>query len=57
MSGRAEMLPRLDLPLNRIIYITFSIFAYSSNIVITSFVRMGSMIAEGTLKRGNAEIL
>ena len=30
-SGRAEEPPRSDLPLNRILYIPFRIFAYSSN--------------------------
>ena len=50
VSGRAEVPPRSDFPLNRILYIPFSIFAYSSNMVIASFVRMGSMIAEGTSK-------
>ena len=48
--GRAEVTPRSDLPLNRILYIPFSIFAYSSNIVIASLVRIESMLSEGTLK-------
>ena len=50
VSGRAEVPPRSDLPLNRILYIPFSIFAYSSNIVIANLVRIESMLAEGTLK-------
>ena len=50
LAGRAEVPPWSDLPLNRILYIPFSIFAYSSNIFIANFVRMGSTLAEGTLK-------
>jgi hypothetical protein len=50
VSERAEVPPRSALPLNRILYIPFSIFAYSSNMVIASFVRMGSKLAEGTSK-------
>ena len=50
VSGRAEVTPRSDLPLNRILYIPFSIFAYSSNIVMANLVRIESMLAEGTLK-------
>ena len=34
VSGRAEVPLRSALPLNRVLYIPFSIFAYSSNIVI-----------------------
>jgi hypothetical protein len=49
VSGRAEVPPRSDLSLNRILYIPFSIFAYSSNIVIASLVRIESMLVEGTL--------
>ena len=47
VSGRAEVPPRSDLPLNRVLYIPFSIFAYSSNIVIANLVRIESMLAEG----------
>ncbi len=50
VSGREEVPPGSDLPLNRILYIPFSIFAYSSNIVIDNLVRIESMFAEGTLK-------
>jgi hypothetical protein len=50
VSGRAEVPTGSDLPLNRILYTPFSIFAYSSNIVIANLVRIESMIAEGTLK-------
>jgi hypothetical protein len=50
VSGRAEVPPRSALPLNHVLYIPFSIFAYSSNIVISSLVRINSMLAEGTLK-------
>jgi hypothetical protein len=44
VSGRAEVPPGSDLPLNRIPYIPFSIFVYSSNIVIDSLVRIESML-------------
>ena len=48
-TGRAEELPRSpDLPLNRVLYIPFRIFAYSSKIVIASLVLFGSILAEGT---------
>jgi hypothetical protein len=50
VSGRAEVSPGSDLPLNRILYIPFSIFSYSSNIVIANLVRIESMLEEGTLK-------
>ena len=50
LAGRAEVPPWSGLPLNRILYIPFSIFAYSSNIFITSFARMGSTLPEGTSK-------
>ena len=50
LAGRTVVPPWSDLPLNRILYIPFSIFAYSSNIFIANFVRMGSTLAEGTLK-------
>jgi hypothetical protein len=50
VSGRDEVPPRSDLPLNRILYIPFSIFAYLSNIVIVSLVRIESILEEGTLK-------
>ena len=42
--------PWSDLPLNRIRYIPFSIFAYSSNIFIASLDLMDSMLTLGTLK-------
>ncbi len=48
VSGRTEVPPGSDLPLNRILYIHFSIFAYSSNIVMANLVRIESMLAEGT---------
>ena len=51
VSGRATVPPRSALPLNRVLYIPFSIFAYSSNIVIASLVRINSILSEGTLKR------
>jgi hypothetical protein len=50
VSGRVEVPPGSDLPLKRILYIPFSIFAYSSNIVIVNLVRIESMFTEGTLK-------
>ena len=52
LADRSEVPPWSDLPLTRILYIPFSIFAYSSNIFIASFVRMGheSTLVEGTLK-------
>jgi hypothetical protein len=50
VSGRAEVPPESGLPLNRILYIPFRIFAYSSNIVIVNLVRIESMFAEGTLE-------
>ena len=49
--GRAEELPRSpDLPLNRILYMPFRTFAYSSKIIIASLVLIGSMLPEGTWK-------
>ncbi len=48
VSGRAKVPPRSTLPLNRVLCIPFSIFAYSSNIVKASLVRINSMLAEGT---------
>ena len=49
--GRTEELPRSPgLPLNRILYMPFRTFAYSSKIVIDSLVLIGSMLAEGTWK-------
>ena len=48
VSERAEVPPRSALSLNRVLYIPFSIFAYSSNIVIASLVRINSTLAEGT---------
>ena len=50
LGGRAEVPPWSDLPLNRVLYIPFSIFANSRNTFIASFVRVGSTLAEGTLK-------
>ena len=50
LDERTVVPPWSDLPLNRILYIPFSIFANSSNIFIGNFVRMGSTLAEGTLK-------
>jgi hypothetical protein len=50
VSGRVEVPPGSDLPLNRILYIPFSIFVYSSNNVIANLVRSESMLVEGTLK-------
>ena len=52
LTGQTEVPPWSDLELNYILYhmIPFSIFAYSSNIFITRFVRMGSTLVEGTLK-------
>ena len=50
VSGRVEVSPSSVLPLNRVLYIPFSIFVYSSNIVIGSLVRINSTLAEGTLK-------
>ena len=50
VSGRAEVSPRSALPLNRVLYMPFSIFVYSSNIVIASLVRINSTLVEGTLK-------
>jgi len=47
VSGRAEVPPRSALPLNRVLYMPFSIFVYSSNIVIASLVRINSTLAEG----------
>ena len=46
-TGRVGVVPWSDLPLNRILCIPFSIFAYSSNIFITSLdlSRMGSILA------------
>jgi hypothetical protein len=41
--------PGSGLPLNRILYIPFRIFAYSSNIVIANLVRIESMLAEHRL--------
>ena len=49
-AGRVGLPPWSDLPLNRVLYIPFSIFAYSSNIFIASLDLMGSMLALGTLK-------
>ena len=46
LVGRTEVSPWSGLPLNRTLYITFSIFTYSSNIFISSFVWMGSTLAE-----------
>ena len=43
VSGGAEVPPRSALPLNRVLYMPFSIFVYSSNIVITSLVRINSV--------------
>ena len=37
LAGRTEVSPWSGLPLNRILYIPFSIFVYSSNIFIASF--------------------
>ncbi len=42
VSGRAKVPPRSALPLNRVLYIPFSIFVYSSYIVIASLVRINS---------------
>ena len=50
LAGRTEVPPWSDLPLNRILYIPFDIFVYSSNIFIASFTWMGSTLAEGTSK-------
>ncbi len=50
VSGRAEVPPESGLPLKRILYIPFRIFAYSSNIVMNNLVRIESMLTEGTLK-------
>ncbi len=50
VSGGAEVPPRSVLPLNRVLYIPFSIFSYSSNMVIGSLVRINSTLVEGTLK-------
>ena len=47
-TGRADEPPRSDLPLNRVLYIPFRIFAYSSKIVIAILVLIGSILAEGT---------
>ncbi len=44
VSGRAKVPPRSVLPLNRVLYIPFSIFAYSSNIVISSLVRINCIL-------------
>ena len=49
-AGRVGVPPWSDLPLNRILYISFSIFANSSNVFIASSDLMGSMLALGTLK-------
>ena len=49
-DGRVGVPPWSDLPLNRTLYIPFSIFAYSSNIFITSIDLMVSMLSLGTLK-------
>ena len=43
--------PWSGLPLHRILYIPFSIFAYSSNIFIGSFAWMGSILAGGISKK------
>ncbi len=48
VSGRAKVPPRSALPSNRVLYILFSIFAYSSNIVKASLVRINSILAEGS---------
>ena len=48
-AWRAEVPPWSDLPLDRILYIPFSIFAYSSNIFIANLDLMSSMRALGTL--------
>jgi hypothetical protein len=50
VSGRTEVPPGSGLPLNRILYIPFRIFAYSSNIVIANLVRIESILVEGTLE-------
>ncbi len=50
VSGRAEVPPRSVLPLNRVLYMSFSIFVYSSNNVIASLVRINSTLVGGTLK-------
>ena len=49
-AGRVGVSPWSDLPLNRILYIPLSIFAYSSNIFIASLDLMVSMLVLGTLK-------
>ena len=53
VGSRTELVgvpPWSDLPLNRILYIPFNIFAYSSNIFIANLDLMDSMLAWGTLK-------
>ena len=49
-SGQVGLPPWSDLPLNRVLSIHFSIFAYSSNIFITNLDLMGSILALGTLR-------
>ena len=46
LAGRTEVTPWSDLPLNRILYIPFGIFTYSSNMFISSLDRMGSILTE-----------
>ena len=49
-AGRVGVPPWTDLPSNRILYIPFSIFAYSSNIFIANLDLTDSMLAVGILK-------
>ena len=52
-AGRVGVSSWSDIPSNRILYIPFSIFLYSSNIFIANLDLMESMLALGTLKNSS----